>query len=133
MANIYQTTGVCASKIQYEVDEMGNLHKVKFMGGCAGNSRGLAAMIEGKNINEIIDTLSGIKCKAKESSCPDQLSIALKGYLEEHPELKSTKDDLYLPHICKTCKYENKTGDITMADDHCGGCCNSNDKWVRKE
>lgn len=34
---------------------------------------------------------------------------------------------------CRTCKYENPWGDVTMSDDHCGGCCESNDKWEPKD
>ena len=60
---------------------------VKFIGGCSGNLQGIAKLVENKPIEEVISLLSGIQCRSN-TSCPDQLSKALKQYLEKNAENK---------------------------------------------
>ena len=75
----YYTSGVCSKSILLDIE--GDILKdVIFEGGCAGNLIGIKNLIEGKNINEIIQLFEKIPCKNKESSCPDQLANALKIY-----------------------------------------------------
>lgn len=77
----YKTSGVCSSAIDFEVE--GNIIKsVKFMGGCSGNTQGVARLIEGMDIDEAISRIEGIKCGFRPTSCPDQLAKALKKYKE---------------------------------------------------
>lgn len=78
---IYQTKGVCSKSIEFEITD-GIVHNVKFVGGCAGNTVGIAKLVEGMKASEVIEKLKGTKCGFKNTSCPDQLSIALKQYLE---------------------------------------------------
>ena len=74
---IYKTTGTCAKEIHIELD--GDILKsVQFMGGCNGNLKGIASLVTGMNINDIIAKLDGIQCHTKGTSCPDQLARALK-------------------------------------------------------
>ena len=54
---------------------------VKFEGGCSGNTQGVAALVEGMDVNEAIKRMEGIKCGFKPTSCPDQLATALKQYI----------------------------------------------------
>lgn len=75
----YFTSGTCSRQIIFEVDEQNNLHGVKFIGGCSGNLQGVARLVEGKNIDEIENLLSGVKCR-NNTSCPDQLSKAIAAY-----------------------------------------------------
>ena len=82
--NTYKTRGVCSRMIAFEVAEDGTLHNVAFDGGCNGNLQGIAALVEGMDVDEAIDRLSGIHCGFKSTSCPDQLAQALKEYQEEH-------------------------------------------------
>lgn len=78
----YQTRGVCSRAIQFEVD--GNtIKKVHFVGGCSGNTQGVARLIEGMNIDEAISRIQGIDCGGKGTSCPDQLAKALLAYKKE--------------------------------------------------
>ena len=77
---IYKTKGVCSSAIEICIDD-NRIHSVKYHGGCAGNTQGVAALIAGMQIEEAINRLSGIKCGFKSTSCPDQLSLALREYL----------------------------------------------------
>ena len=75
----YTPRGVCARKITIDLE--GNVIKsVKFSGGCAGNTQGVASLLVGMTLDEAIARLEGIKCGFKPTSCPDQLATALKEY-----------------------------------------------------
>lgn len=69
--------GVCSRKITFELND-GIISKVRFSGGCAGNTQGLAALLEGMKAEDAIKRLSGIRCGFKRTSCPDQMAEALK-------------------------------------------------------
>ena len=73
----YKTTGTCSSAIDFEVED-GIVKEVKFIGGCSGNTQGVAALVKGMTVDEVISILEGIKCGFKSTSCPDQLAKALK-------------------------------------------------------
>lgn len=75
----YNTKGVCSRKIEIDVKD-GKIESVKFLGGCAGNTQGVAKLLVGMEIDEAIERLSGIRCGFKSTSCPDQLAEALKQY-----------------------------------------------------
>ncbi len=75
--NNFDTKGVCAKNIEFEVD--GDIVKsVKFNGGCNGNLKGIASLVEGLKVEDVIKKLEGLTCGAKDTSCPDQLAKALK-------------------------------------------------------
>ena len=77
MARIeYNTKGVCSRRIDVEV-ENDVITDVKFHGGCAGNTQGVAALVKGMTVDEAISRLKGIRCGFKPTSCPDQLAAAL--------------------------------------------------------
>ena len=78
----YKTRGTCAREISFEM-ENGIVKNVSFFGGCNGNLKGIAALIEGKKAEEIIPLIKGIKCGFKPTSCPDQLANALQEALNE--------------------------------------------------
>ena len=73
----YRTNGTCAKEVAFEIID-GKVHGVKFFGGCMGNTQGVSALCEGRDVNEVINLLEGIKCGFKGTSCPDQLAKALK-------------------------------------------------------
>ncbi len=73
----YKTSGTCSSAIDFEVED-GIVTEVKFIGGCNGNTQGVAALVKGMPVDEVISRLEGIKCGFKGTSCPDQLARALK-------------------------------------------------------
>lgn len=75
----YETKGVCSTKISFEVDN-NKLKNVKFYGGCNGNLSGISSLVEGMNIDDVIDKINGTTCGPRSTSCPDQLSLALKAY-----------------------------------------------------
>lgn len=72
----YKPRGVCSDYITFEVDG-GIVRNVQITGGCNGNSQGIAALVEGMEIDEVIRRTNGIHCGRKDTSCPDQLSLAL--------------------------------------------------------
>lgn len=73
----YTTHGTCSRTIFFDLED-GKVKNVSFVGGCNGNLKGIAALVEGMDANEAISRLEGIKCGAKATSCPDQLAQALK-------------------------------------------------------
>ena len=75
----YKTHGVCTRRITFDVKDH-KLTNVHFEGGCAGNTQGVARLVEGMDIDEAIRRLDGIRCGFKPTSCPDQLAQALKEY-----------------------------------------------------
>ncbi len=77
----YKTHGVCSREIDITV-ENGVIQNVVYHGGCSGNTQGVAALVAGMTVEEAIKRLSGIRCGLKSTSCPDQLSVALKEYLD---------------------------------------------------
>ncbi|MGN0647935.1 MAG: TIGR03905 family TSCPD domain-containing protein [Oscillospiraceae bacterium] len=76
----YVPRGVCARKMVIDVND-GIVSEVQIIGGCHGNSQGVAALVKGMPVEEVIARLSGIRCGYKATSCPDQLAAALKMYL----------------------------------------------------
>ena len=75
----YRTKGVCSREITFEVND-NKLTNVQFIGGCSGNTQGVARLVEGMDVDEVIRRLDGIHCGFRPTSCPDQLANALKGY-----------------------------------------------------
>lgn len=72
----YKTQGTCARMIVLDVEE-GVITDCKFVGGCAGNTQGVAALVKGMKVDEAVTRLKGIRCGFKPTSCPDQLATAL--------------------------------------------------------
>ena len=73
----YKTSGVCSRQINLVVED-GIITEASFVGGCHGNTQGVAALVVGMSAEEAIRRLRGIKCGFKPTSCPDQLAQALK-------------------------------------------------------
>ena len=72
-----KTQGVCSREITFEIED-GKVKNVQFFGGCNGNLKGIGALVEGMNVDEVIARVEGIRCGSKTTSCPDQLAQALK-------------------------------------------------------
>ncbi len=81
----YVPRGVCARKMVIDVND-GIVSEVRILGGCHGNSQGVAALVKGMPVDEVIARLEGIRCGYKATSCPDQLAVALKRYLSNEAE-----------------------------------------------
>ena len=72
--------GVCARNMNFDI-ENGVIRNLKVMGGCNGNLKGIARLVEGMKIEDVVSKLEGIDCNGKGTSCPDQLAKAVKPYL----------------------------------------------------
>ena len=73
----FKTSGVCSRAIDFDV-VVGKVVNVHFTGGCAGNTQGVAKLVEGMKAEDAIARLEGIRCGVRPTSCPDQLAKALK-------------------------------------------------------
>ena len=82
MQHEYKTRGVCASKILYDLDG-DTVKNIRFVGGCNGNTQGVARLAEGMKIDEVVARLKGVHCGMKPTSCPDQLAQALLAAKEQ--------------------------------------------------
>ena len=79
----YTTHGVCSRAISFEVKD-NKVTDVHFVGGCSGNTQGVARLVEGMDVDEAIKRMSGIRCGFKPTSCPDQLAKALSEDQQSH-------------------------------------------------
>ena len=79
----YKTRGTCSRQITIELNDDQTIKSVSFLGGCNGNLQGISALVKGKKIDEVINTLKGIDCNMRGTSCPDQLARALEQIKEE--------------------------------------------------
>lgn len=79
----YKPEGVCSREMIIEI-ENGVIKSLNIVGGCDGNRKGIAKLVEGMKIEDVIEKLKGIECGYKGTSCPDQLSIALEKYIKEN-------------------------------------------------
>lgn len=77
MHKTYKTQGTCSVQIDFDVED-NKIHNLQYTGGCNGNLKGIAALVEGQDINVVKEKLKGIKCGMKPTSCPDQLARALE-------------------------------------------------------
>ena len=77
MQYTYKTKGTCSQMISFDVED-NKVSNIKFFGGCNGNLKGIAALVEGMDMDECIARVEGITCGMKSTSCPDQLAQALK-------------------------------------------------------
>lgn len=73
----YKPSGVCSTKIEFDVED-GIVKNVKYTGGCNGNLKAIAALVEGQTKEHIIELLKGIQCGYRGTSCSDQLAKALE-------------------------------------------------------
>ena len=82
MTYTYRTKGVCSQKITFNI-ENGIVSDVSFYGGCNGNLKGIAKLVEGMKAEDVIEKIKGTTCGFKRTSCPDQLATALEEALKE--------------------------------------------------
>ena len=73
----YNTSGTCSSRIDFDIQD-NMIKEVHFIGGCNGSLKGIGKLVVGMSPKEAIERLEGIKCGSRATSCPDQLTIALK-------------------------------------------------------
>lgn len=77
----YKTHGTCSRSIDFDVQD-GVVTACRFEGGCTGNTQGVARLVVGKKVDDVIAMLKGIECRGN-TSCPDQLARALERYRQQ--------------------------------------------------
>ena len=82
MKYTYRPKGVCSQMMEMDIED-NKLKSLKVTGGCSGNLQGIAKLVEGMDIDDVINRLDGVRCGVKSTSCPDQLAQALRHYKEE--------------------------------------------------
>ena len=73
----YKTKGTCSRAVIVDVED-GVITDCAFVGGCSGNTQGVASLVIGMKAEDAIAKIKGIKCGFKTTSCPDQLALALE-------------------------------------------------------
>ena len=76
-SSTYLTKGTCSRSIEIELDGK-TIRRVAFEGGCPGNLAGISKLVEGMDIDFVIERFAGTRCGPRPTSCPDQLSVALR-------------------------------------------------------
>lgn len=82
MKYIYRPQGVCSRLFEFDIDD-GKVKQLKVTGGCNGNLGGISKLVQDMPVNEVISRLEGLPCGFKDTSCPDQISQALKQFKAE--------------------------------------------------
>lgn len=77
MHKTYKTQGTCSTQIDFDIED-GKVYNVQYTNGCNGNLKGISKLVEGQDVDTVIEKLKGIKCGFKQTSCPDQLAKALE-------------------------------------------------------
>ncbi len=80
----FETKGVCAKEIIFDIDKNNIIQDVQFLGGCSGNANGIAVLAIGEKADKIIKKLEHISCGGRPTSCPDQLAKALKAVMDNN-------------------------------------------------
>lgn len=84
MKTVYETKGTCSKAIELDVDDAtGIINSVQFVGGCPGNTAGIAQLVRGMKAADVISKLEGLTCGVKPTSCPDQLARALRQMIQQ--------------------------------------------------
>ncbi len=73
----YEPHGVCSTLIEIDTED-GIVTNLAVTGGCSGNRQGIANLVKGMAVEEVIRRLEGVDCKGRGTSCPDQISKALR-------------------------------------------------------
>ena len=81
----YRTKGTCSRAIVLDIED-GVITDCAFIGGCAGNTAGIASLVKGMKTEDVVSKLKGVKCGFKSTSCPDQLARAIEEALENASE-----------------------------------------------
>lgn len=80
---IFNPEGVCCKELQIKLTEDNKIEDVKFIGGCPGNTVGISSLAKGQDAMEVASRLAHITCGNKNTSCPAQLSMAIRKALAE--------------------------------------------------
>ena len=78
------TQNICPRSISFSLED-GKVYNIKFQGGCPGNTKAIAKLLEGADAQYVVDMLKGNDCGGKGTSCADQLARGVEAALAEQP------------------------------------------------
>lgn len=78
----YKTKGTCSIYIDFDIED-NIIHNVVFTSGCSGNLKAISKLVEGMQADKVSALLRGNTCGHKQTSCADQLAIALDEALSQ--------------------------------------------------
>ena len=80
----YRTQSVCSMEIHFHIED-DVITDIRFVGGCNGNLKAIAKLVDGWTVSQIEEKLRGNTCGPRPTSCADQLAIAVRrAYDETH-------------------------------------------------
>ena len=82
MTYTYKPKGVCSALMTFDIED-NKITKLSVERGCHGNLQGIAKLVEGMEVSDVITRLKGIACGGKPTSCPDQIALGLEKFLAE--------------------------------------------------
>ena len=75
----YRPKGVCASQIDFDIDDENRIRNLAFIGGCNGNLKAIGLLAEGQDASKMAQLLRGNDCAMRGTSCADQVARAIEG------------------------------------------------------
>lgn len=78
----FTPVNVCSRLMFITVNKDNVLVEVEIIGGCDGNRKAVARLVQGLTLQQVIDKVRGITCGNKSTSCADQLAVACEMILE---------------------------------------------------
>jgi uncharacterized protein (TIGR03905 family) len=73
----YKTKNVCSSEINFDLED-NIVRNVAFTGGCNGNLKAIGKLVEGMDADKVVELLQGNTCGYNDTSCADQLTLAIR-------------------------------------------------------
>ena len=80
---VFYPQGVCSRQYEITLSDDNMIEDIVIIGGCNGNTKGIAQLVAGMKATDVIERVKGTKCGFKNTSCPDQLAKALEAALAE--------------------------------------------------
>lgn len=73
----YKTENTCAQMISFDIED-NVIRNIEFYGGCNGNLKAIAKLVDGWTVEKIEEMLLGNTCGRRPTSCADQLAKAVR-------------------------------------------------------
>jgi uncharacterized protein (TIGR03905 family) len=75
----YVPKNVCSKHYTLDIED-NKIRSLQVEGGCQGNLSGISRIVVGMDVDDVIKAFEGVDCHGRGTSCPDQISRALKAY-----------------------------------------------------
>ena len=75
----YVPRNVCSRHYTLDIED-NKIRSLEVEGGCQGNLGGISRIVVGMDVDDVIKAFEGVDCHGRGTSCPDQISKALKAY-----------------------------------------------------